>query len=110
MNQVQEEGTFVRVTLDASSSLRDMMELAEGAPRDQRPVLVDATALANAGPVEHALIGEHVARVMPQRKVAVVIGESAVSYNSERAARRAGMNLRVFTCKQEALAWVERQP
>lgn len=63
MKQMQEEDTFVRVTLSASSGLREMMQLAESAPReDKRPVLVDATALANAGPVEHALIGDHVAR------------------------------------------------
>lgn len=45
--------------------------------------------------------------MMPGRKIAVLIGESAVTYNSERAARRAGMDLRVFTCEQEALAWLQ---
>ena len=105
-----EDDAFVRITLTDSFGLREMMALADSAPSDdKRPILVDASALSKAGPVEHALMGEHVARVMPDRKVAVVIGESAVSYNSERAARRAGMDLRVFTSEQEALAWLERK-
>jgi hypothetical protein len=100
------EETYVRVTLLASWGLREMMDTVDSAPRDdKRPILVDARAL-QVGPVEHALMGDHVALMMPTRKIAVVIDEARVSYNSERAAQRAHVNLRVFTDEPEALAWL----
>lgn len=56
---------------------------------------------------EQFAIGEHAAsRLAHLAKVASVVPPERITRNSERPARKKGLNLLVFTSEEEAIAWL----
>lgn len=56
---------------------------------------------------EQFAIGEHAAaRLAHLDKIASVVPPERITRNSERPARRKGLNLLVFTAEEEAIAWL----
>lgn len=60
---------------------------------------------------EHYAVGEAVARELRHlHMMASVVPPDRITRASEKTAQRAGVNLRVFTEEQEALAWLRSSP
>lgn len=56
---------------------------------------------------EHYAVGEAVARELRHlKRLASVVPPDRITRASEKTAQRAGVNLRVFTDEQEAMAWL----
>src|SRR4051812_17315093 len=104
--EVLEGWTYVRIP--AGFGMGDMLNAISRAPNHaDRNLLIDASAIYGQDPTGHALLGEHMASKLSQaRKIAVLVPEDVVSYNSERAARRKGADLRVFTQRADAERWL----
>jgi hypothetical protein len=57
---------------------------------------------------EHYAIGQEVGRQLRHlRRIASVVPADRITRASEKTARQAGMDLRVFTDEGEAMAWLE---
>jgi hypothetical protein len=67
--------------------------------------LVGVTTLTSF--TEQFTLGEHAARTLAHmQRVASLVPAGRVTRNSERPARKAGLDLRVFTDEAEARAWL----
>ena len=111
MIQVEKCEHWVEVRVQGQSSIRDMLQALSDAPsRPGGSLLIDVSAVLDADPTAHAMLGEHMAQSLAgAHKVAIVTSEDVVSYNSERAARRRNLNLCVFTERADAERWL-REP
>ncbi|MEO5671673.1 MAG: hypothetical protein ABIR26_13340 [Ramlibacter sp.] len=97
------------VTLPSDSTFSNMVHILKAAPSLAGDnLIIDASAIALADPVMHALLGDQMALHFKARKVAVVVPEDLISYNSERVAQSQQLNLRVFVALAEAQLWVVR--
>jgi hypothetical protein len=77
-----------------------------------RRVLVDLRgADGELTPAEQVFLGELVAQDLPHlERVASLVPAERITHKSESAAQVLGMKLRVFTSKDDAIAWVTAQP
>lgn len=80
----------------------------ESAGWPHRRLLVDLRGVTTLHSfTEQFAIGEEAARRLGHlRKIASVVPEGRRTRNSERPARRQGLNLLVFTSEEEAVAWL----
>jgi len=100
---------WIYIRIPAGAVMGDLFRNISQAPKQpDRKLLIDVSALDKLhDSTSHALLGEHMALHMSQvRKVALLVGEDIISYNSERTARRMGLDLRVFTERGDAERWL----
>lgn len=92
-------GEFIRMVQDLGAQSRNW-------PRDR--LLVDLRGVRTMRSfTEHYAIGEEVGRQLGHlRKVASLVPADRITRASEKTARRAGVNLTVFTDEAQALAWL----
>lgn len=102
---------WVQVRPKGSPSTAEMLRGIARAPDMANNLLVDVRCVGVADPTEHALLGSQLAshfRKAP--RIALVVDEALLTYHSERAARRAGADLRVFTTLDDAQRWLQPAP
>jgi hypothetical protein len=111
---VDQPGDYLRITVAGPTSLANFSVLIESiAAQIQRHgcgrVLVDLRKVQGRLPtIEQQRIGELAAAGLPTAtsKVASVVPEGEISRNSEAAALRSGLLLRVFDSEAGALFWL----
>jgi hypothetical protein len=106
--RVTDSGKFILVEVTETPDLRQLLSIIDNAPAVVgKGLLVDFSAQALADPSAHALLGDHMAAAFAKAtRIAIVVRDDVVSYNSERVARRRRINLRVFTDRSEAEGWI----
>ena len=105
--QIEIRDRWVYVRLPPKMSSGTALSAIAAAPRmNGGNLILDASALGISDTAAHAIIGDELARTLKPRRLALVVPEDILSYNSERAAQRVGLNLRTFTSLDEAEKWV----
>lgn len=110
---VTRSAAYVRYTVKGSVSLAEMVKLIKTMSTEVERfedlcVLVDLRGVAGRLPTsEQILVGELVAtQLAGVYKVASLVPRGEISGNSERAATKLGMQLRVFSAEASALLWL----
>ena len=105
--QIEKRTRWVYVKLPPKMSPSAALSAIAAAPRmNGGNLILDASELGISDPAAHALIGNELARALKPDRLALVVPEEILSYNSERAAQKSGLNLRTFTSLDEAERWV----
>ncbi|HSI55106.1 MAG TPA: STAS/SEC14 domain-containing protein [Ramlibacter sp.] len=104
---------YVQVAVAGPAAMKSFVELVETMGQEtlfwsDRRVLVDLRDVEGAlNPTEQVFLGELVAQDLPHlERIASVVPADRITRNSETAAQDLGMRLRVFTSKDEAIAWL----
>jgi hypothetical protein len=104
---------YVQVEVAGPSSLKNFVEMvnafsAETLYWSDRRALVDLRkVVGELTPQEQVFLGELVAQDLSHlEKIASIVPEALITHNSENAAQQMGMRLRVFSCKEDAVAWL----
>ena len=107
---------YVQVAVAGPTAMKSFVELVETMGREtlfwsDRKLLVDLRDVEGAlSPTEQVFLGELVAQDLPHlERIASVVPPDRITRNSETAAQGLGMRLRVFTAKDEAIAWLTAQ-
>jgi hypothetical protein len=105
---------FMSVKVAGTATLRNVTAAIESISdetirQNARRLLVDLTQVREQlAHVDHETISERAAaRYVHLEKVASIVPEGHMHGTSEPAARRRGIDLRVFTSRKEAAAWLE---
>jgi hypothetical protein len=108
---------YFQLAVSGPSTLKNFVELVDTMGREtalwsDRRVLVDLRAVdGELAPPEQVFLGELVAQDLPHlERLASIVPAARLTHNSESAAQGLGMKLRVFTSKDDAVAWVTAQP
>ncbi|MBG9387772.1 STAS/SEC14 domain-containing protein [Caenimonas aquaedulcis] len=108
---------YVQVAVQGPADIKSFVELIERLREDtafwsDRKVLVDLRGVeGELAPAEQIFLGELVARDLQHiDKIASVVPPERLTRKSESAAQEAGMRLRVFSSRQEALIWLTVTP
>lgn len=104
---------YVQLTVSGTADLRNFVELVETAEQEtvywsDRRLLADLRNVeGRLTAPEQIFLGELVAQNLPHLdRMASVVPENEITRNSEKAAQQLGMKLRVFTSRDEAVAWL----
>lgn len=104
---------YVQLTVSGTADLRNFVELVDTAEQEtvywsDRRLLADLRNVqGRLTATEQIFLGELVAQNLPHLdRMASVVPESEITRNSESAAQELGMKLRVFTSRDEAVAWL----
>ena len=105
---------YVQLTVSGPAEMKSFVELVQSIEEESmtwadRKVLVDLRNVeGRLDPTEQVFLGELVAHQLPHlEKVASVVPVDQITRNSEGAAQTLGMQLRVFTSREEAVAWLK---
>jgi hypothetical protein len=108
---------YVQLAVSGAASMKNFVELVDTMGQEtvlwsDRRVLVDLRGVdGELAPTEQVFLGELVAQNLPHlERVASLVPAERITHNSESAAQGLGMKLRVFTSKDDAIAWVTAQP
>lgn len=108
---------YVQLTVSGTADLRNFVELVETAEQEtvywsDRRLLADLRNVeGRLTATEQIFLGELVAQNLPHLdRMASVVPENEITRNSEKAAQQLGMKLRVFTSRDEAVAWLLSPP
>jgi hypothetical protein len=108
----QREGHAV-VRVDGEPTLEEFLSFVQRLAADSRQwpashALVDLRGVRTLKAfTEHYAVGEAVGRELRHlRRIASVVPADRITRASEKTAQQAGVNLRVFTDEQEAIAWL----
>jgi hypothetical protein len=104
---------YVQLEVGGPSSLKNFVEMVgsfagETLYWSDRRALVDLRkVVGELTAPEQVFLGELVAQDLSHlEKIASVVPEALVTHNSETAAQQMGMRLRVFSRKEDAVAWL----
>jgi hypothetical protein len=104
---------YVQVEVGGPSSLKNFVEMVSAFAGEtlywsDRRALVDLRkVIGELTAQEQVFLGELVAQDLAHlEKIASVVPEALLTHNSENAAQEMGMRLRVFSSKEEAVAWL----
>lgn len=111
--RIERHATHLEVSVAGNATLQDFVGLIENMAfetrkhRDRR-ALVDLVRVVNELKfTDHFQIGEEAARKLQNLdRIASVVPAERITRTSEKVAQHRGMELRVFTDKHEALAWL----
>ena len=111
----ERQATHVVVRLSGSPSLEQVLPALDAiatATRGDALLLVDMRGIDTllAFTDQFALGQAAAEKLRHLRRVASVVAPDRLTRNSERPARKQGMDLRVFTSEAEALVWLLEQP
>ena len=107
MFKVEFEENWIMVRILGTPSAADMVRAMAQVPRFEGNLMIDVRSVGVSSGTEHALLGSEMASRFPRvTRIALVVDEDLITYNSERAARRAGTDLRVFTTMDDARRWL----
>lgn len=108
---------YVQLAVSGAATMKNFVELVATMGQEtvlwsDRRVLVDLRGVdGELTPTEQVFLGELVAQDLPHlERVASLVPAERITHNSESAAQGLGMKLRVFTSKDDAIAWVTAQP
>ncbi|MGZ5194456.1 MAG: STAS/SEC14 domain-containing protein [Ramlibacter sp.] len=104
---------YVQLEVAGPSSLKNFVEMVSAFSGDtlywsDRRALVDLRkVVGELTPPEQVFLGEMVAQDLSHlERIASIVPEALVTHNSENAAQQMGMRLRVFSNKDDAVAWL----
>lgn len=104
---------YIRVRITGGPSIGQLLSLihllgVESETWDDDKVLVDLRGVVTPfSPPEQFRIGQEAAASLSHmRRIASVVPPERVTRVSEKAARRNGVNVRVFDDEQQAIAWL----
>jgi hypothetical protein len=104
---------YIRMTVAGEASIKDFVDLVltteqETALWSDRRAMVDLRQIkGRLDPAEQVFLGELVAQNLAHlERVASVVPADQITRNSENAAQKLGMQLRVFASDAEAAAWL----
>jgi hypothetical protein len=110
---IEPMGHYVRVRITGGPSLGQLLSLihllgVESETWEDDQVLVDLRRVVTPfSPPEQFRIGEEAAASLSHmRRIASVVPKERVTRVSEKAARRNGVNVRVFDDETQAIAWL----
>ncbi|MEO7548657.1 MAG: STAS/SEC14 domain-containing protein [Ramlibacter sp.] len=111
--RVSRNPEFVLVEVSGPASMEDLAALVVNM-REQTKAAADKRAVVDLQGVDgtlsftdHFQIGHHVSRQMRHlERLASVVPPDKITRTSEKVATSMGMNLRVFTRLEDALAWI----
>jgi hypothetical protein len=113
--RMKPEGEILMVDVSGRALLADMMDMIDQVAAEMRRsglrrVLVDQTQVIEQFKfTDHFAIGEKAASLFDVLdRAASVVQQSRRTGTSQNVARRKGAELRVFTSKEEAMAWLTR--
>ena len=105
---------FVQLAVAGPAEMKSFVELVHDIEEESlswadRRVLVDLREVeGRLDATEQVFLGELVAQRLPHlERVASVVPADQITRNSEAAAQTLGMQLRVFTSREEAVAWLK---
>ena len=105
---------FVQLVVTGPASMKNFVDLVKNIEQESltwadRRVLADLRGVeGRLDPAEQVFLGELVAQHLPHlERVASVVPADQITRNSEAAAQGMGMQLRVFTSRLEATAWLK---
>ena len=105
---------FVQLAVAGPAEMKSFVELVHDIEEESltwadRRVLVDLRDVeGRLDPTEQVFLGEMVAQRLPHlERVASVVPADQITRNSEAAAQTLGMQLRVFTSREEAVSWLK---
>ena len=108
---------YVQLAVSGAATMKNFVDLVgtmgqETVLWSDRRVLVDLREVeGELTPTEQIFLGELVAQDLPHlERVASVVPAERITRNSETAAQDLGMKLRVFTSKDDAVAWLTSAP
>lgn len=109
---IEELDGFMRVGVSAGATFRSLLHgidtIAAGMHgRDAVRVLIDLSRVTPPGPVEQAILGEHVARQLSRaERIASLVATGTKTGISGRVAQGLGLQLQTFTSEAEAVQWL----
>jgi hypothetical protein len=113
---IRKQARYVRVTVKGLPTLGDLLTLihllgVESETWQQHMVLVDLRGVVTPfSRAEQSRIGEDAATSLSHMDcIASLVPPERVTRVSEKAARRHGANVRVFSDEREAIAWLEEE-
>lgn len=105
---------FVQLAVAGPAEMKSFVELVHDIEEESltwadRRVLVDLREVeGRLDATEQVFLGEMVAQRLPHlERVASVVPADQITRNSEAAAQTHGMQLRVFSSREEAVAWLK---
>ena len=105
---------FVQLAVAGPAEMRSFVELVHDIEEESltwadRRVLVDLREVeGRLDATEQVFLGEMVAQRLPHlERVASVVPADQITRKSEAAAQTLGMQLRVFSSREEAVAWLK---
>src|SRR6266568_84927 len=108
---------YVQLVVGGTASIRNFVDLVALVEQEtvlwsDRLVLADLRDVqGELTPAEQVFLGELVAQNLPHiERVASLVPAERITRHSETAAQELGMRLRVFTSKDEAVAWLKSAP
>lgn len=108
---------YTEVRIEGDPTLEEFLSFVEVLAEQSRGwpsgrALCDLRKVSSLkSPAEHRAIGEAVARHLRHlRQVASVVPPDRITHTSEETARRAGVNLMVFTNEDAAISWLTTSP
>ncbi|MBI5279789.1 MAG: STAS/SEC14 domain-containing protein [Burkholderiales bacterium] len=111
--RTEQHAGYAAARLSGAPTLDEMMAAvgsvaAESSAWPHGLLLVDLRGVTTLRAfTEQFTLGEQAAQKLGHlRRIASVVPEDRITRNSERPARKAGLDLRVFTDEAEALAWL----
>ena len=104
---------YVQLAVSGPATMRNFVDLVDTMGEEtvlwsDRRILVDLREVdGELTPTEQIFLGELVAQNLPHlERVASIVPAERITRNSESAAQGLGMKLRVFTSRDDAVAWV----
>jgi hypothetical protein len=105
---------FVQLVVSGPASMKGFVDLVKEIEQESltwadTKILADLRSVeGRLDPSEQVFLGELVAQHLHHlEKVASVVPADQITRNSEAAAQTLGMQLRVFTSREEAIAWLK---